>query len=271
MSAIKFYYNKYPPAILYIMVIFGVALGFLVYGAVLSFSGIAKGPEYAPAYFKTHPDHAVYLIFGLIPVVMLIPVWVAVKCWGNRDEEAGLRLYEDSAVLSFRDREVRIRKNDFRLRTISPRGGYTAYTLKIPGQRRMVFVSSMRERKENKKKQWLSLDIAMVKLQLYQREERGEEAKTVTAVKFYEMDIVCGLANPSVFDDSPYYVDYESMAAIPDAPFVTCLIRERRNPVHVVGDMGIDTVFLTPDELNAEILRQQTILSVIELDEEISL
>lgn len=31
----------------------------------------------APAYFREYIDHAIYLIFGLIPVVMLLPTWTA--------------------------------------------------------------------------------------------------------------------------------------------------------------------------------------------------
>lgn len=52
MRMIPFRYNKYSSGILFIMVIFGAALGLFAYYEILMVSGIGKGPEYAPAYFE---------------------------------------------------------------------------------------------------------------------------------------------------------------------------------------------------------------------------
>lgn len=40
------------------------------------------------------------------------------------------------------------------------------------------------------------------------------------------------------------------MVSIPEGKFATCLIRERKNPIHVVGDLGIDISLLRVDELD---------------------
>lgn len=142
------------------------------------------------------------------------------------------------------------------------------HTLKVPGQK-TVLVSSIRESRE-KKSSWLSLDIAMDELSRYRKNRKGEAKKEESLeVDFHGMAIVLGVTRPTVFDGSPYYVDYANMVTIPDAPFVSCLIRERNNPVHVVGDMGIEIRFLKTSDLNAENLKQQAISAVLELDEQV--
>ena len=75
MKRIRFRYNKYRPDVLYILVILGVGLGLLAFFGFLKITGIDKGPEYGPVYFRQHPMHAVYLIFALIPIFMLVPTW----------------------------------------------------------------------------------------------------------------------------------------------------------------------------------------------------
>lgn len=73
MSEVKFRYNKYSEFILYFMIISSIIAGFFIYVAIINYSGIAKGTEYTPVYFKKYKEHAVYLIFGLIPIFMLFP------------------------------------------------------------------------------------------------------------------------------------------------------------------------------------------------------
>ena len=82
MKRIKFRHNKYSPGVLYILVIFGVAAGLLAFFGFLTISGIDKGPEYGPIYFREHPIHAVYLIFALIPIFMLFPTWIVQRKFG---------------------------------------------------------------------------------------------------------------------------------------------------------------------------------------------
>ena len=82
----------------YIMVVLGVTLGLLILYEFIIFSGIAEGPEQGPAYFREHPKHAVVLIFALIPVAMLLPVWIAKKWWSRTEEEAKIELYEEQIL-----------------------------------------------------------------------------------------------------------------------------------------------------------------------------
>ena len=132
MKSIKFRYNKYSPGVLYMMLVFGVVLGLLFFYAFLVLSGMEKGPEYGPAYFREHPKHAVYLIFGLIPIAMALPAWVAKKCWSSKEEEAQLEIYEDYAVLCFRNKELRIEKGELRINIPNPHPyWYTTYILKV--------------------------------------------------------------------------------------------------------------------------------------------
>lgn len=93
----------------------------------------------------------------------------------------------------------------------------------------------------------------------------------ITYGKFYELDIKIGITKAKVFDNSPYYIDYENVIIVPDAPFVNCFIRERKNPTHVVGDIGIDTNLLTQKDFNKINLQEQAILEIIEVDEQIEL
>lgn len=168
---VRFRYNKYTPGILYIMLIVGVSLGFLSYYLILKASGIWDGPETEPAYFSEHPNHAVYLIFGLIPIVMLLPAWIVAKCWGSRDEEAQLDLYEDYAVLRMGNREIRIEKGKLRIKIPEPHPHwYLTYILKFPDHR-IVLVTSVKESKE-KRSSWLSLDKAMGELSAYRKSKR---------------------------------------------------------------------------------------------------
>ena len=120
MRRITFQYNKYSPGVLYIMVFFGVTLGLLTFYAFLVFSGIEKGPEYGPVYFREHPMHAVYLIFGLIPIAMSLPAWIAAKCWSSKEEEAQLELYEDHAVLYWKNKEFFIKKGAVNIKIPEP-------------------------------------------------------------------------------------------------------------------------------------------------------
>ncbi len=267
MESIKFRCNKYTPVVLYMLLIFGVAFGFSVYYGILLFSGIAKGPEYAPAYFREHSDHAIWLIFGLIPVAMLLPAWIAAKCWGSREEEAQLKLYEDYAVLYWKNKEVYMQKGELRIKIPKPHPHwYKVYILKVPGQR-LVLVSSVKEAKE-KRGLRLSLDMAMDKLSAYRKLKKGERKKE-KVIDFYGITIVPGHTTPAVFEDSPYYADYKNMVRIEGMPFVSCMLRERKNPVHVVGDMGIDIRFLEGSDYDEMKLKRQAILEIIELDEEV--
>ena len=168
MRKTEFRCNKYSPGVLYIMLVFGVVLGLLFFYAFLVLSGIEKGPEDGPTYFREHPRHAVYLIFGLIPIAMALPAWIAKKCWSSREEGAQLEIYEDYAVLCFRNKALRIEKGELCIKIPKPHPyWYTTYILKVP-KHRIVLVTSVKEAKE-KKGSRLSLDIAMEELSIYRK------------------------------------------------------------------------------------------------------
>ena len=179
MRRITFQCNKYSPGVLYIMVLFGVSLGLLTFYAFLVFSGIEKGPEDGPIYFREHPMHAVYLIFGLIPIAMSLPAWIAAKCWSSREEKALLELYEDHAVLYWKNKELHIKKGALNIKIPKPQPyWYKTYILKIP-RRRVVLVGSVKETKE-KRRRLLSLDIAIEELSAYKKVKIGSRKRNRT-------------------------------------------------------------------------------------------
>ena len=108
MRKTEFRCNKYSPGVLYMMVIVGVATGLLLFYGFLVVSGINKGPYDGPIYFQEHPRHAIYLIFFLIPIAMGLPAWIAKKCWSSKEEEGQLELYDEYAVLYWKNKEFKI-------------------------------------------------------------------------------------------------------------------------------------------------------------------
>ncbi|MDO5089824.1 MAG: hypothetical protein Q4D53_08555 [Leptotrichiaceae bacterium] len=271
MVEIKFRHNKYSEFMLYFMVISSVVTGLFIYAAIINYSGIAKGPEYAPVYFRKHKEHAVYLIFGLIPICMLVPAWFAAKWWGSKEEEGSIKLYDDFAILYCNGQEIKINKGELSIKFMSPRlEWYVLYILKTE-KRKIKLCTSVIEWKENKNRgSAFSLDIAMDKLKYYEKDKKVK-APEETSVYFYELEILIGINTPEIFENTRYYVDYSSVVSIPEGRFATCLIRERENSVHVVGDLGIDISLLRTDELNEKNLKKQLIMAVIELDEQVEL
>ena len=162
MRKINFRYNKNTPISLYIMISLGIAIGFFLYYEFLMFLGIASPNE--PQYFKDHPKHAVYLIFGLIPISMLVPFWIVFKFWSREDEDAELELYDDYAILKMKNEKIKIQKGELEIKFPQPQAIlYTTYILKLPDQR-IVFVGSLKE----KRKSMLSLNIAIEELLDYE-------------------------------------------------------------------------------------------------------
>ncbi|MDO4689716.1 MAG: hypothetical protein Q4A58_00240 [Fusobacterium sp.] len=271
MSEIKFRYNKYSETMLYFMVISGVILGFLIYTIIIYYSGIIKGPEYLPLYLKKYKKYVIYLIFGLIPICMLVPTYLVAKYWGSKEEEGSIKLYDDFAILYWDGQEIKINKGELSIKFMSPRlQWYVLYIIKTQ-KRKIKLCSSVIEWKEDKGNRFaLSLDIAMDKLMYYEKGAKMKELEE-TLVHFYELEILIGISTPEIFENTQYYVDYDSVVTIPEGRFATCLIRERGNLIHVVGDLGIDISLLRIDQLNEENLKKQVITGVIELDEQVDL
>lgn len=163
MRKINFRYNKNTPIMLYIMLIIGIAVGFFLYYEFLIYSGIASTNELQ--YFKEHPNHAIYLIFGLIPISMLVPTWIVFKFWSREDEDAELELYDDYAILKMKNEKIKIQKGELEIKFPQPQAIlYTTYILKLPDQK-IVFVGSLKEKKKSK----LSLNIAIKELLAYEK------------------------------------------------------------------------------------------------------
>lgn len=162
MRKINFRYNKNTPIRLYIMISLGIAIGFFLYYEFLMFLGIASPNE--PQYFKDNPRHAIYLIFGLIPVTMFLSTWIVFKFWSREDEEAELELYDDYAILKMRNEKIKIQKGKLEIKFPQPQAIlYTTYILKTPDQK-IVFVGSLKE----KRKSNISLKLAMEELLDYE-------------------------------------------------------------------------------------------------------
>ena len=162
MRKINFRYNKNTPISLYIMISLGIAIGFFLYYEFLMFLGIASPNE--PQYFKDNPRHAIYLIFGLIPVTMFLSTWIVFKFWSREDEEAELELYDDYAILKMRNEKIKIQKGKLEIKFPQPQAIlYTTYILKIPEQK-IVFINSLRK----KRKLNISLKLAMEELLDYE-------------------------------------------------------------------------------------------------------
>ena len=144
------------------MISLGVAIGFFLYYEFLMFLGIASPNE--PQYFKDNPRHAIYLIFGLIPVTMFLSTWIVFKFWSREDEEAELELYDDYAILKMRNEKIKIQKGKLEIKFLQPQAIlYTTYILKTPDQK-IVFVGSLKE----KRKSNISLKLAMEELLDYE-------------------------------------------------------------------------------------------------------
>ena len=144
------------------MISLGVAIGFFLYYEFLMFLGIASPNE--PQYFKDNPRHAIYLIFGLIPVTMFLSTWIVFKFWSREDEEAELELYDDYAILKMRNEKIKIQKGKLEIKFPQPQAIlYTTYILKTPDQK-IVFVGSLKE----KRKSNISLKLAMEELLDYE-------------------------------------------------------------------------------------------------------
>lgn len=265
MNTIYFRYNKHSHYLLYFMVIFGIVVGLVLDAYLLNISGITKGPEFTPDFLRGREDVALYIIFGSIPIAMLLPTFFAYRFWGKAEEKASIRFWEDHAILYYRNKEMLINRGKVKIDILTGKATlYDTYKVILP-ERKIYFHNSIIEKKEKKGKV-LSLDIAMQRLVFF------EEKKGKIKVSFYGLNIILERTTPEIFDNSPYYLDYGSIVEIKEGNFATCLIRERKNPIHVVGDLEIDTSFFNENEvLNENNLRKQPILAVIELDEQISL
>lgn len=190
MRKTEFRCNKYSPGVLYMMVIVGVATGLLLFYGFLVVSGIDKGPYDGPIYFQEHPRHAIYLIFFLIPIAMGLPAWIAKKYWSSKEEEGQLELYDEYAVLYWKNKEFKIEKGELQIKIPEPQAiWYSTYLLQFQGHR-IVLVNSLKEGKE-KRRGACSLDIAISELSPYKKLKK-ESRKTEPFSIFMEFELCLG-------------------------------------------------------------------------------
>ncbi|WP_156285861.1 hypothetical protein [Oceanivirga salmonicida] len=272
---IKFRYNKYSHRIFQLVLVLAVFAGLFLDIFIIN------GLEYI-SYFDAHPKYAIYVIFGSIPVFMFTPAIITYLWWRKKDEQATLKLYENHAILYYKDREIMINKGQFKLTIES---GFCI--LKTPIEKICMHYSIKERTKEMKnwstyiKKgtrptirfYYSSLFSAMEKLMYYDNDYNiNENTNNNTndkgySTKFYEIDIIIGITTPEIFNNSKYYVDYNDIITVEDAPFVCCNIIDKKNSKHLVGNMLIDIRFLNDNDYNEKKLSKQSILEIIELDE----
>lgn len=85
--------------------------------------------------------------------------------------------------------------------------------------------------------------------------------------KIGEVSIIPGKSTPQVFSDSPYYVDYDSCVAVKGVPFCMCLIREKADSKHIIGEIGIVDSEDNEDKLSASVLGVRVIYDGTKLNE----
>lgn len=86
-----------------------------------------------------------------------------------------------------------------------------------------------------------------------------------------ELAIMIGKTKPDIFDHSSYYVDYDNPERVEGVPLTCCLVRERANPEHVVGEIGFADDPEHTREVTEKLLRQLPIIDGMALDEEIEI
>lgn len=79
--------------------------------------------------------------------------------------------------------------------------------------------------------------------------------------------LIFDFTRPTVFDDSAYYVDYDNIFLPEGIGIATCLVRERDNPSHVVGDLGFEDDVRHKTPPDEAVLRALPIIEAVELDE----
>ena len=99
-----------------------------------------------------YPRHAIYLIFSLIPIAMGLPAWIAKKYWSSKEEEGQLELYDEYAVLYWKNKEFKIEKGELQIKIPEPQAiWYSTYL--ISGTQNCI--GQLLERRQRKEKRGL--------------------------------------------------------------------------------------------------------------------
>ena len=95
--------------------------------------------------------------------------------------------------------------------------------------------------------------------------------KVSSAFTIQGVEIWRGKTLPTVFDKTGYYVDYANACYTEGVPLISCLVRERATPSHVVGDIGLLDDEDNEDAIPEEVLRTRPVVDGVELNEIIEL
>lgn len=265
LQEIRFRHNKHSQNALYLSLIIFVFLGLFACYLILDLIGITKGTmQEVPQYFKDHPDHAIYTIFVTIILSMSISALIPFLWWRSEDEEAILRLWDSYAILIYKGQEIRIDKGSLKIELLKARGSNLyCYRLKIPG-RSILLNPSRIEKRKSSHIHFSSLEMAMDSLYYYEQDSLISE-KLETS--FYDFKLILNLTNASLFDDSPYFVDFEYGIVMSEEGCFSALIREKEDADHIVGDLLIDIRNMEEGKLQPEYLKKRPIVAILELDE----
>lgn len=263
MDSVVFYHSRGSHYTLYWMVILAAVLGLGLDILLLHLTGISKGPEFAPAFIQEDPRLGIWIIFGSIPIFMLIPVFLAIMIWGKAIEKSGIEFREKEALLSYQGRKIRIPFGEAEILPMTRRTSLChSYQIRTP-QEKIIFTTPLGRVKEHSD-DMLSLDEVMGRLELHIQKDR------TGFVRFYGMQIHLWSDTPKIFENTAYYLDRRDWIMVENDRIMSCMVRERKDPEHVVGDLLMNIEGLRTKDPK-ELFERQLIIEVIELDEQITL
>ena len=280
MKTIEFRYNKHTPGILLILLFFGLVLvGFCIFMLLNHYLGL--NDPILPPFFQKHS--IMILVVGILPsfIWFVFSIYPACRIWLKYTNEQGkIDFHENDADLFFKGTRLRIERGKFWIDTKGINFGGGGHSPMLPnlekycitiGEEKHWIIESYTEGFEKttfmKRLRGYhpetSLALAMQELSFLLLPEKGE--------KFHikEVEIIFGTTTSAVFNDTPYYVEYApEQPGI--TPFVSCWVREKADPDHVIGCLGIEDDPKHPEQLTEETLMARSIVDGFEADERIA-
>ncbi len=284
MKTIEFKYNKYAPGILLMLIFFGLVLvGFGIFMLLNNYMGL--NDPILPPFFQKHS--IMILVIGILPcfIWFVLAIFPACRIWLKYTQKQGkFDFHENDADLFFNNTRLRIERGSFWIETKAINfggGGHSPmfpnlkkYCITIGEEKRWLIESYTEGFEKTTFMQRLrgyhpetSLVLAMQELSFLFLPEKGEK------FNIKEVEIIFGTTTSAVFDDTPYYIEYYVEYAMEQpsiTPFISCWVREKADPDHVVGCLGIEDNPKHPEQLTEEALRTRSIVDGFEADERIA-
>lgn len=279
MKIVRFDYNKYRFDIIQIPIMFtlwfvlmfiGVILCEMVLGLSL-YNYVNTNP-----YWDYHSDQGLYILIGLILITALLGYLLSFIL--SRKVVAGegkVEIYGSYALLYVKGHEYRIEKSTTQLqpKSMNIRGDITNYVLH-QNNKKIIIRESYKDAKKgpiNSRAKISSLTKAMNAIAPFVERYKDKKSNICNElVVIGDVSVELGESTTDIFDCSAYYVDYDNAVMPEDVPLVSCMVRERANPSHVVGDLSFyfdDGVNFK--DLSEQLLRDRPIDSALALDEDI--